>query len=241
MRLITSIALTTITFAGSAWALTPMGPPTAQLKSGQVGFAATYGYSENDIVISNRGAKLTYDDFELQTQLATISWGLATERAEVFARLGTSSIEIEDQADDFRSGIEFAGGIGARITTNLGNALSWGVLGQCTWYQGEDDWVVLGDAGNAEIDAYEIQVAAGPCWKSENLCIYGGPFAHIVEGDLDLDVAGVTRSYDIDEDSGFGGYVGLTAKLRPELSAIAEFQITADAYLITAGVTLTVE
>ena len=64
-----------------------------------------------------------------------------------------------------------------------------------------------------------------------------GPFAHIVEGDLDLKAAGTTISYDIEEDAGFGGYVSLLAKLMPDLSVIAEFQITADAYLLTAGVT----
>jgi hypothetical protein len=213
-------------------ALTPMGPPMAQLKQGEAAWGASYAYSRNDLEVSGNGVDTKIGNVDLHTALATIRYGLATERMEVFARVGISGID----ADHFDSGVEFAGGFGAKVTTNLERDLSWGILAQIMWYQGEDDCTMLGYSGRSEIDAYEAQIAVGPCWRSGDLCIYAGPFLHFFNGDLDIKSAGMTSSFDIDEGSALGGYVGLETLLRPDLPIVAEIQVTSDAWLFTAGV-----
>lgn len=213
-------------------ALTPMGPPMAQLKQGEAALGTGYAYSDSDLEVSGYGVDIDIDNVKLQTLLATIRYGLATERMEVFARIGASDIDTKG----FHSGTKFAGGFGAKVTTNLQRDLSWGILAQIMWYQGDDDWTIGGYSGRAEIDAYEAQIATGPCWRSEDLCIYAGPFLHVLDGDLDIKIAGTRLSFDIDEGSAFGGYVGVETLLRPDLPITAELQVTSDAWLITAGV-----
>ena len=213
-------------------ALTPMGPPMAQLKQGEVAVGTGYAYSENDLEVSANGVHTELGNVKLQTLLATIRYGLATERMEVFARIGASDIDTKG----FHPGTKFAGGFGAKVTTSLERDLSWGILAQITWYQGNDDLIILGYSGRSEIDAYEAQIATGPCWRSEDLCIYAGPFLHVLDGDLDIKIAGTRLSFDIDEGSAFGGYVGLETLLSPDLPIVAEIQVTSDAWLFTAGV-----
>jgi hypothetical protein len=113
-------------YARLGLALTPMGPPMAQLKQGEAAWGASYAYSRNDLEVSGNGVDTKIGNVDLHTALATIRYGLATERMEVFARVGISGID----ADHFDSGVEFAGGFGAKVTTNLERDLSWGILAQ---------------------------------------------------------------------------------------------------------------
>jgi hypothetical protein len=76
------------------------------------------------------------------------------------------------------------------------------------------------------------------------LRVYGGPFLHIVEGDIDLNTAGldsvlspwvVESSGDLTEASQFGGYIGAQWDVDENTMANIEIQFTADAWAVGIG------
>ena len=98
--------------------------------------------------------------------------------------------------------------------------------------------------GDAELDFWELQVAVGPTWEGDNFRIYGGPFLHLVDGDIDLDTTGVDGSTaiwrvisngDIEEASQFGGYAGAQWLVNENTVANVEAQFTGDAWAIGIG------
>ena len=118
------------------------------------------------------------------------------------------------------------------------------------WLQSEKSDTVDLDgetaSGTIGIDAYEIQVAAGPTYKMGALSIYGGPFLHFIGGDLNLDGTvgeeSGSISFDLKEKSVFGGYV---RTVRPQTKPFevtkgyylfGEFQFTGDTWGFGTGV-----
>jgi len=77
----------------------------------------------------------------------------------------------------------------------------------------------------------------------DNLSVYGGPFLHLVDGDLDISGKMVDEgseilmktSGDIEEESQFGGYVGASWDVRKDISCYLEGQFTGDAWGIGLG------
>jgi hypothetical protein len=77
----------------------------------------------------------------------------------------------------------------------------------------------------------------------DNLSIYGGPFLHFVNGDLDFsgetldlgDRIGMEASGDIEEKSQFGGYIGASLDAKERTSFFLECQFTGDAWGIGIG------
>ena len=87
----------------------------------------------------------------------------------------------------------------------------------------------------------------------DGLCVYGGPFLHLVSGDLDekwtdwyavFDSEGTVVdsdsesgkwSADIEEKSTFGGYVGAQLDVTEQMKAFAEVMFTGDAWGIGIG------
>lgn len=225
MKKLILVTVVVVLSYGPTFALTPMGPPVATLEKGQTTVGVGYSYSETDIELEYQGSKIGVDYVDLHTTLANIHYGIVEDRWEVYAALGLA--EIRDGG--FSGGWDFAGGIGTKITTNLDRILSWGVLCQAFWFQGEDDWTVAGYSGDTDIDAYEIQIAAGPSYKADTFCVYGGPFVHVMRGHADLKQAGSTVSFDIEEDGVVGGYIGGNVQVAENVTANIEFQVTQDA------------
>ncbi|MCX5638067.1 MAG: hypothetical protein NTX52_10310 [Planctomycetota bacterium] len=103
------------------------------------------------------------------------------------------------------------------------------------------------DSSTGEISVNEIQIAVGPTWTpTQGVSIYGGPFLHFVYGHLEdkeksthteysdssvYETWGSTdkSSYDISEDSCFGGYVGAQVELGKNVCVSAEWMTTGDA------------
>jgi hypothetical protein len=117
-----------------------------------------------------------------------------------------------------------------------------------TWVEpGDSDITLKGDSnysGNAEIKFSEVQIAIGPTWRMEDyLSIYGGPFLHYVNGDLDFSgrtvelgsTIDMVSTGDIEEKSQFGGYIGASLDANERTSYFLECQFTGDAWGIGIG------
>ena len=217
--LLVAVVLMVVALAGSAvLALAPMGPPTAGLKTGQFRVGVEYSYSDVDMELD--GEEL--DGVSSNMIFGNLGYGIMDDW-EVFVRLGVANVDIDDE--DFSGDYGFAWGLGTKVTFLKQENLNWGALFQMTWTNSEDE--------DVKIDAYDMQIAVGPTWKlSDTLSIYGGPFVHLINGDVD--VPGDT--YDLEEDSAFGGYVGAEAALADNTSLFGEVQFTGAGWAIGTGV-----
>jgi hypothetical protein len=211
-RVIGGIVVVTL-LAEAALAVTYMGPPTTDMRAGQwaVGVEANWSRQRVDRT-SPAGTEFTIDDFQIDTVLARISVGVATNRMEVFGRIGTARVDWDGRESDD----ELAVGAGTRITANLDDPLSWGIVLQGLYwtFDGKDDNV-------------EGQLAIGPCWRQDKLTIYGGPMIHALHAEGNGALLG---SYEIDQKSWFGACLGGGATLWRQATLTAEVQATPDAW-----------
>lgn len=224
-----------VLMCSQAFGLSFMGPPKAELKQGQYSLGLDYTFSEMDIKFSGYGDS---DTDEVETNMLFVNLGYGnTDNWEIYLRLGFSKLEA-DEPDDFDGDNEFAYGFGTKFTFAEQDAISWGSLFQIGWFKGKDKitgflpgYGIL--TADQEIDAYEIQIAVGPTYEVDSFKIYGGPFFHFIDGDYDFDIAGIgSLSYDIEEESVFGGYIGLSKDLTNNSNIGVEFQFTGDAQAV---------
>lgn len=209
-----------VLMCSQAFGLTLMGPPVAELEQGQKSVGFNISYSEMDLNVNSS----SLDDVETFSYLANLGYGVSDEW-DVFVRLGLTDTEQED----FDGSAEFAYGFGTKYTFMQQDSMSLGGLFQILWSEADD--TIAGT--KYEVDYYEIQIAVGPSFDYGGMSIYGGPFLHFVDGDFKVSGLG---SADLEQDSEFGGYVGLNAELAENTDCQIEFQITADAYAICAGI-----
>lgn len=215
--------------ANPLWALTFMGPPTSDLQQGQTRIGLDYSSSEYDAdisgpLLSGTLAEVGQDAFFARLAAAPL------EKTEWSILLGIS--EISDLGD------EFAWGLGFKGTLIDSAPVSWGALFQMIHSEGDDSDSIGGLAITGDFDFYEMQIAVGPSYRAGNVCVYGGPFLHFMSGDVDIRFAGQTLSYDLEQESIFGGYVGLSAEIAQDVNFGLEGQFTADAVGLGAGVSL---
>ena len=214
-----------------------MGPPTAGLKQGQWDVGFIYSFSEMDLEVSGYGISDTLKNVESNRYWANLGYGLA-DWLEINLRLGAANAEADDL--EFDGSTDFAWGFNTKITFASDEKIDWGALFQMSWLKTDDsyDFSAYGYSGSAdvEVDAYEIQIALGPTLKMEGWKLYGGPFVHLVEGDLDAKVAGVTYGFDLEEDSAFGGYVGTQIDLAENTALNVEGQLTGGGWGIGGGI-----
>jgi opacity protein-like surface antigen len=209
------VVLATVALAGSAaLALAPMGPPTAGLKTGQFRVGIEYAYSDVDMELD--GEEL--DGVTSNMIFGNLGYGIMDDW-EAFVRLGVADVDYDD--GDFSGDYGFAWGLGTKVTFLKQENLNWGALFQMTWTNSEDEGV--------EFDFYDMQIAVGPTWKlNDTLSIYGGPFVHLINGDVE--------TADLEEDSSFGGYVGVEAALADNTSLFGEVQFTGAGWAIGTGI-----
>ena len=195
---------------------------------------------------------------------ANLGYGI-TDNWEAFIRLGGASGKFDYKrqatgepnytAIQLDNDFAFAYGFGTKVTLwEQSPELKWGGLFQMSWAKwdtttkGKDyaGGAVVGVySDSAEISINEIQLAAGPTWTpTQGVSIYGGPFLHFVYGDLEengkeYDALGSESwkgSYDISEDSCFGGYIGAQIQLGENACVSAEWMTTGDADAFGASV-----
>lgn len=208
-----------------SFGLSFMGPPKAGLEQGQFGVGLNYTTGEMDLEFDLIGGFPTEtEEVESDMLLVDLGYGI-NDQWEGFVRLGVAKFEM----DGWDGGNEFAYGFGTRVTITEQDAITWGGLFQIVWFEGDD--TILG--ADVDVDAYEIQIAIGPTYEAENVRIYGGPFLHLLDGDLDVEALG---SADIEQESEIGLYVGGQFDLAENTAASVEVQFTADAWAIAGGV-----
>ncbi len=221
-----------VLMCSQAFGLSFMGPATTELNQGQSSFGFDYTFSKMDVEANWLGVSWT-EEIETNMLFGQYSYGL-TDDWEGYLRLGFADVE----ADDFDGSAEFAYGFGTKFTFAKQDTISWGALFQIGWFEGDDTFSgfipgVGFVTADQEIEAYEIQIAVGPTYEAEGLKIYGGPFFHFVDGDYDVDIAGISiGTIDIEEESIFGGYVGISKDLTDTSNIGVEFQFTGDAQAI---------
>jgi hypothetical protein len=265
-----AVAFMIVGISGSAvLALSPMGPPKALLGQDQWSLGIEYANETMDLesfgtdkniddgFITTRKGKHNINDLKSNIVLGRVSYGIS-DNWDAFLRLGVADAQgdIEQTFTNappfeyrgFDGSYGFAWGFGTKVTIWEDEDVSWGGLLQMTWVEPGDSSISLnGDSnysGNAEIKFCEVQLAIGPTWQmDDNLSIYGGPFLHFVNGDLDFsgetldlgDRIGMEASGDIEEKSQFGGYIGASLDAKERTSFFLECQFTGDAWGIGIG------
>lgn len=260
-------------------ALPPMGPPRATLQEGQWAFGLEYGHNEMDLqtfgtiketqlspylVRVNSYTEYKIENLQSNMFLGRIGAGV-WENWDLFVRFGAIDAQdditeelatgaLGDQYTDFDSSSGFIWGFGTRTTFYQEADTTWGGLLQITWASPDgSDIIDKGDAsftGDAEIDYWEVQIAIGPTVEFDSFRLYGGPFLHFVNGDLEISgkaVDSVTpggpydimveAEHDIREESQLGGYVGTQIYLDENSSLFTEIQFTDDAWGAGVGIT----
>jgi hypothetical protein len=252
-------------------ALAPMGPPKAQLGQDRWDIAIEYSHQSMDLeadgdvtdvypdfdFVAAGKVKHNINDLKSNIIMAKAGYGI-NDSWDAFVRLGLADAkdDIEqtypDGAKDTFKGYDgsfgLAWGFGTKATFWQDEQLSWGGLFQITWLDPDDSSIKLsGDpefSGKADVDFWEVQIAAGPTWRvDDNLRLYGGPFLHFVNGNLDISGRTVDMgteiltkvSGDIEEKSQVGGYVGAQLDVDQNTSCILECQLTDDAWSIGIG------
>jgi hypothetical protein len=211
----------------TAMAFGPLGPPTAGLKTGQFGIAGEYSYTDSDVKISGYGSSDTLEGLTSNMFLAQIGYGICDDW-EVYGLVGAADHESDD-LDPFDFDYDVAYGFGTKLTFVKQENLSWGAMFEMGWRQGSDSISGV----DADLDYYEMFIALGPTWNvSEGMRIYGGPFFYMLDGSLDI----ASLSFDLEEESNFGGYVGAEFDLCPNSAVYVEYQFTGDMQTIGTGI-----
>jgi hypothetical protein len=267
-----AVASMIVGVSGSAvLALSPMGPPKASLGQDQWAIGIEYANETMDLesfgtdkdieygptYITTRKGKHNINDLKSNIVLGRVSYGIS-DNWDAFLRLGVADAQgdIEQTFTNapsfeyrgFDGSYGFAWGFGTKVTIWEDEDVSWGGLLQMTWVEPGDSSISLeGDSnysGNAEIEFCEVQIAIGPTWRIEdNFSIYGGPFLHYVNGDLDFSgrtvelgsTIDMVSTGDIEEKSQFGGYIGASLDANERTSYFLECQFTGDAWGIGIG------
>jgi hypothetical protein len=254
-------------------ALSLMGPPKALLGQDRWDIGIEYDHQTMDLeatgditetqidppnpdFVSVEKVKHNINDIKSNIVMVRAGYGI-NDDWDAFVRVGVVDAQAdieqihsdgaEDKYKGFDGGFGLAWGFGTRATFWQDEEISWGGLFQVTWLKPGDSSIDLsGDpvfTGDAEINIWEVQIAAGPTMRlDDNFRVYGGPFLHFVNGDLDLsgetdigfqDV--IKAEGDIEEKSQFGGYVGAHLDVDQNTSCCLELQFTGDAWGVGIG------
>jgi hypothetical protein len=248
----------------AALALDPMGPPTADLRQGQFEEGIEYSYGTMDLEL-NEGTwiehldglfydagdadSLTLKNFKTNKAYFNIGYGII-DGLDAFLRLGGATAKFGDSiwedAEEFDNNADLAVGCGIKATFYEDDKLKLGGLVQASWaeFDGQLNAAHWAAADLVEMSVTEIQVAVGPTYKlADNISIYGGPFFHFVVGDLDDEFSQASDgglltskySWELDESSNFGGYIGAKVDIAEDLSFNIEYQQTESADALSVG------
>jgi len=245
-----------------AFALDPMGPPTGSLWQGQFQAGVDYSYSTMDLKLtdgkwieylnggffdSGEAEPLTLKNFKMNKVYANFGYGIL-DNWDIFLRLGGADAKFGDSiwedGERFDGPTDFTIGLGTKATFYQEGPLKLGGLFQASWADLDGKLRAKDWADSVGIELTEIQIAVGPTYElADGVSIYGGPFFHFVSGNLDDRFSEIYEegiltsrySWDIEEKSAFGGYIGLQLTDQMEgfftgdVSLNIEYQHTASA------------
>ena len=259
--------------SSAVYALPPMGPPKALLGQDRWDVGIEYGNQAMDLeavgniteiqvdpeFITVRKGKHNIKDLKSNIVMCRVGYGI-NENWDAFVRLGVADAKSDieriypdgatpEEYKGFDGSFGLAWGFGTRATFWQDDEVSWGGLFQMTWSEPDGGDISLSSdpefSGDAKIEIWEVQIAVGPTWRIEdNFRVYGGPFLHFVNGDLDISSQTVDMGTefrieatgDIEEESQFGGYAGAHLDVDENTSCYIEYQLTDDAWGIGIGV-----
>jgi len=248
----------------TVFALDPMGSPATDLRQGQLEGGIEYSHSTMDIKLhhgtwieffnglyndSGDATSFTLKDFEMNKVYFNLGYGF-TDNLEAFFRIGAATSTFGDSiwedSEKFDSDVDLTIGTGIKATFYDDGRLKVGGMFQSSWgkFDGKLDASHWPSADYVEINMTELQIAVGPTYKlTDSVSIYGGPFWHCVSGYLDDeateeiggDIYDTLFSWDIDDSSTFGAYIGTKIDFNENTSFNIEFQHTAEADAVVAG------
>jgi len=248
----------------TAFALDPIGPPAAGLRQGQLKNGIEYSHSTMDVKLlegdwieyfdgvfndSGRATPFTLKDFKTDKIYFNLGYGF-TDNLDAFLRLGVTTADFGDSiwqdTEKFDGDADLTIGAGIKATFYADDKLKIGGLLQASWaeYDGELNASHWSTPDTVEINMAQVQIAVGPTYElNDNVSIYGGPFWHYTFGNLDVEVneeigGGILNSnfsWDIDDSSTFGAFVGTRIEINENTSFNIEYQHTADSDAFVAG------
>lgn len=241
-------------FGSAALALAPMGPPVATLPQGQYAGGIGYAFSEMTLEVSGPISPTgdgELDDIQSNIYYINLGYGISNTWS-VYGAIGMADAEFDaDSGSDFSGDTQSGFAIGTRRTLqDDGGKIKWGTVFQYCRGQSEDKINAIagqsfGDGSisltpgveKAELDWYEIQLAFGPVVQvKDNLCVYGGPFLHFVEGDLEFPWD--NNQYELEQRSEIGAYIGALYNVKANTNLSAEILTTNDAWGIAVGASI---
>jgi hypothetical protein len=176
------------------------------------------------------------DEMEVDSLSGRLGYGFS-ETVEGFFRIGTADIYSEE-TDETGLESEYDGdgmfwGLGAKVTLDEQEDIIWGLQVQMNMVDTDGDWNATGGsyAGDSDVEYMEIIVAVGPNYQfNDTMSVYGGPFWYMLDGEKTWDDASSTawEEYDVENQSDFGGFVGLQMDVLTDAILNLEYQLTGD-------------
>lgn len=198
---------------------------------------------------SGQATPFTIKDFKTNNVYFNFGYGF-TDNLDAFVRLGATAADFGDSiwqdTEKYDGDADLTIGAGIKATFYDDDKLKIGGLIQTSWaeYDGELYAPHWSTPDIVDISMAQVQIAVGPTYElNDNVSIYGGPFWHYTIGDLDVEVneevgGGILNSYfswDIDDSSTFGAFVGTRIEINENTSFNIEYQRTADSDAFVAG------
>lgn len=206
--------------------------------------------------------KIALEDIESISSFIQIGYGLSPNW-DIYGLIGASEADGDATAktaspvpaQGFTNGQKFnvngdhevALGVGTRFTVKDYETVKWGGVVQMTWQkpEGGSSWNDgnYRTTGTWEMDYMEFIVAFGPTFVYDNVEFYGGPFLHLVRGDMDFegtttDGSRATTSQDLEEENMIGGYLGMQMDLYENMTFYVDGQYTGKAWGVGVGTIL---
>ena len=220
-----SVFLLSCLLSPSVQALTPFGPPAASLDPLQLASGFSFSRSVMDVEFSFYGETVTSKDNELDAYMANLVWGLHKDW-EFQIDLGFS---VADYKDGSSSSGDFAVGLGLKTTWLDMDPFKLGSVVALHFYDSHTSGYDLGIAWEEEDSWLEFQFAVGPSYDFGPVCLYGGPFLHLIDGEADMTATGFSFSDDFEQADMFGGFIGTRFDLSDRTSLGLEYLLTGSA------------
>jgi len=245
-----------IVYSSAVFALDAMGPAASELKQGKFNTGIEFSSSWIDLRldqgkyfdgISWSDLASVNIDSEVFKLFVLFGYGI-TDNVEAFLRFDAANINFEGDTPmgpsaTFNGQHGCAIGFGTKATFYQTDNLKLGGLFQVSWSNSEGKMKTDTETWKLDLELIEYQFAVGPIYKlMDGVSIYGGPFLHFVDGDVDGKRTSPSNtrklSWDIDERSRFGGYIGTQINIIKNAPFYIEYQHTAHADALGMYMTL---
>ena len=218
----------------NTYAIDLMGPPTAMLKPPQVSLGLEYSYSEETVMITERGpiTSQKLNNLRRNTTSGRLGVGLLDD-VELFFRLGAGTLQANEI--DFDGNTDPLLGVGAKVKLLSRGKVDLGALFQWSTFDGEETGFIdaVGFHALEEISIDEHRVAAGATVHMDGWRLYGGPFYYVFDGDITItEIPTPSRKIrpDLEEESEYGGYIGVQLDLGTTECLTVEYAHTGEGW-----------